>query len=420
MDYSNEFKDLIDLNNLSERLNDLIYSSEYKPKFQLNLLDTIGVRETLVSKIMSLMFNYKSSGKYILFQSFVEEFLRDCGFDTEWIQNPRIMAETTRIDISIQEQGKYAIIIENKVKGAPFQHNQIARYIQKMRNLGYTDDRIFIVVLPHYADKLLFEQTNKSVWCLPDKDFECYKDKYSCKCDYGEKSDYCNKCEKDLKDKFKNRTVVLDATFIYWLENKCLSLLPSDEHLLHSSIVQFVDFLKGVFNIRFNDQLNMEIKEFLRQQLIDSNESLEVQRNIIEKKIDKVKELIIGLEKLQKSIDEKLVDEWREQLMPEWESYGLRYEENKSFGIKIENFWCGCWYLEKEKTIWGFQCNSSEQKDTDEKKVEKILELAGYEGESKKIPGFIKWGNTKNGFDICNDFYRAAVDCGFLKKIESN
>jgi hypothetical protein len=158
----------------------------------------------------------------------------------------------------------------------------------------------------------------------------------------------------------------------------------------------------------------------LRQQLIDSNESLEVQRNIIEKKIDKVKELIIGLEKLQKSIDEKLVDEWREQLMPEWESYGLRYEENKSFGIKIENFWCGCWYLEKEKTIWGFQCNSSEQKDTDEKKVEKILELAGYEGESNKIPGFIKWGNTKNGFDICNDFYRAAVDCGFLKKIESN
>lgn len=423
MDYSNEFKNLIDLNNLSERLNDLIYSSEYKPKFQLNLLDTIGVKETLVSKIISLIFNYKYNNQYILCQSFVKEFLCGCGFDVEWIQNPKIRAENARIDICIQEKGKYSIIIENKVKGAPFQRNQIARYIQKMRNLGYTDDRIFIVVLPHYANNLLFDQINKSVWYLPKKDSKfCYNDKYSCKCDYGEPCSSCKECELDLRDKFKNRTVVLDARFINWLENKCLSLLPSDEHLLHSSIVQFVDFLKGIFNKRLNDELIMEIEEFLRQQLIVSNKSLEEQWEIIDNKKKEIDILIYGLKKLQNSIGKKQVNEWRKQLMLKWESYGLKFIENESFGIDIKGVWCGCWCLDGEQPLWGFH-PSGKKKDEDvdyEEMVNDILEHAGYEGQSKKLAGFIKWEYTKNGYDICDDFYRVAVECGFLKKIESN
>lgn len=428
MDYSNEFKDLIDLNNLSERLNDLIYSSEYKPKFQLNLLDTIGVKETLVSKIISLIFNYKYNNQYILCQSFVQEFLCGSGFDVEWIQNPKIMAETARIDIRILEQDKYAIIIENKVKGAPFQRNQIARYIQKMIESGYNENRIFIVILPNYVDRLFFENINQSIWYLP-KDWKspnqkrmCKdKDDISCLCDYGKTCPICRECNKDLKDKFKNRTVILDKEFINWLENKCLSLLPLDEHLLRSAIIQFVDFLKGLFNNRLNNKLIMEIEEFLRQQLIVSDESLEGQWNIIEKKKEKVIMLIDSLKNLQNSIGKKQVDEWREQLMPKWESYGLRYIENESFGIEIEKkFWCGCWCLKEEQPFWGFQCDLPTTEK--EEKVKKILKKIGYQElpNHNKTKGWISWDYTWNGYERCDNFFEAAVDCDYLKKIESN
>lgn len=137
---------------LSGQLKDVIDSSENKPKYSLNLLDVFNVAEPLISKIISLIFQYKRGHDYVLCRSFVEEFLVDCGFDLEWIKRPSITAETGRIDIGIEERGKYTIIIENKLRGACFQRNQIARYIQKKRKSGYLDDSIFVVVLPNHVD----------------------------------------------------------------------------------------------------------------------------------------------------------------------------------------------------------------------------------------------------------------------------
>lgn len=77
------------------------YPNDFNPKefFEGCIGVIVGVKETLVSKIISLIFNYKYNNQYILCQSFVKEFLCGCGFDVEWIQNPKIRAENARIDI---------------------------------------------------------------------------------------------------------------------------------------------------------------------------------------------------------------------------------------------------------------------------------------------------------------------------------
>ena len=43
----------------------------------------------------------------------------------------------------------YAIIFENKVKGAGDQPNQLARYIDKTLKQGFKKDKIFVIYLPH-------------------------------------------------------------------------------------------------------------------------------------------------------------------------------------------------------------------------------------------------------------------------------
>ena len=407
---------------LSGQLKDVIDSSENKPKYSLNLLDVFNVAEPLISKIISLIFKYKRGHDYVLCRSFVEEFLVDCGFDLEWIKRPSITAETGRIDIGIEERGKYTIIIENKLRGACFQRNQIARYIQKKRKSGYLDDSIFVVVLPNCVDDSFFDHINKSVWCLP-KDWQSpnqirrcsYKDDISCLCDFGREDVMCQDCE-NLKHKFMKQTVVLDVDFINWLEYKCLPLLPLDECLLRSAIVQFVDFLKGVFNNRLNHKLMMDIQRFLREQLIDSNEPLMEQWKTIAEKKEEVGKLMKGLDQLQTSIGKEQIDEWRELLMPQWGRW-LKFEKRKSFGINIQGVWCGCWCGEGEKPFWGFRWPNAKEEPTQEQKdmVKNILKETDNPQCGKPEQGWFAWCYTWHGDERCNMFYETALRLGYLE-----
>ena len=167
--YENELQKWIKDNlSLSKKIDEIIDSSEYKPNYQINIIDTIGIVETQTSTLISLILKYRNRNGNILCRSFIEKFLVPIGFNLHCYQTPIITAETDRIDVCIQEKNQYAIIIENKLKGAVFQRNQIARYIGKMRKAGYDDDKIFIVILPeHIADEHFFECINKSVWRLP-------------------------------------------------------------------------------------------------------------------------------------------------------------------------------------------------------------------------------------------------------------
>lgn len=78
-----------------------------------------------------IIFSIYLEGKKIVLENFINTFIKsainvDINFD-----NAKIVEEENDIDILIKTD-TIAIIIENKIKGANFQRNQLARYIKKL------------------------------------------------------------------------------------------------------------------------------------------------------------------------------------------------------------------------------------------------------------------------------------------------
>ena len=131
-------------------------SCELRPLFYINFIDVFNPKEPITSKMLERILSYNDKDEYVILRSFCDNFLGSCGFDSRNILEPEIIAERNgHIDIRITEEGKYAIIIENKLKGADFQRNQIARYIQTIKEEGFENDQIYIVILPN--DSVKFE-----------------------------------------------------------------------------------------------------------------------------------------------------------------------------------------------------------------------------------------------------------------------
>lgn len=101
--------------------------------------------------MLERILSYNNNDGYVVLHSFCHQFLEVSGFDCNNISEPEIIAESNgHIDIRITEEGKYAIIIENKLKGADFQRNQLARYIKTIKEEGFKNEQIYIVILPQY------------------------------------------------------------------------------------------------------------------------------------------------------------------------------------------------------------------------------------------------------------------------------
>lgn len=80
---------------------------------------------------------------------YIDDFLFVCGYhlwgqiQTNW---PDVTALEKDIDVLVEEV-TYALIIENKVMGAPDQPNQLANYINKEKEEGYSNEQIFVVYI---------------------------------------------------------------------------------------------------------------------------------------------------------------------------------------------------------------------------------------------------------------------------------
>ena len=404
---------------LANEISNLISNSENKPKYQLNLLDEIGVNEPMTSRIISIILKYRNKNNHVLCRSFIEHFLVPYGFDIKWFSTPEISAERDNIDICIQEKGKYAVIIENKLKGAVFQRNQLARYIAKMRKAGYSDDRIFIVILPNTVDRGFCNGIRKSVWRLPEdwekpnQERRCADfDDVCCKCDvpedfYDEK--ICRGCDKKLKEIFSVRNITLSINFLAWLKDDCLNfnLVPEEEYVLRSAIVQFADFLDGIYNNRLNDKLLKEMEDFLREKLLKQGESKQEQWKKLEKTKKNADELTKGLESLMKEFKKECIEDWKRKLSDNWKVQS----DAESFWIDIDGVKCGCW--NGDCPYWGFKCDSptSEQKEMVDKIISELKKIET----KKEEKGWIAWNYTFHGDERCEAFYQAAKDLGYLK-----
>jgi len=418
---------------LSSGLAGVWSNSRYRPPYSCNIFEKYNSTEPITSWSLARIFSYAKDGDFILLKSFVSTFISK--LDIKDIKSPTIVAEREgHVDVLIKEKN-YCIIIENKLKNAVYQQNQIARYIKNNEN--YPIGEIYIVLLPkvcgsvnHYASSI-----RKSVWKLPPDYWnsngcrECSNGLYECLCDDPNQIleecqlDKCKSCI-DYSSDYLDRTVTIHSELAEWLLNECLTLVPADEIVLSSFIIQFADFLKLQYNTRESEQLKKEMKEYLKEQLkLDVSNSAQTNIEIIKDKINDVQRLLKDLKYLRTDEYGRLIEEWYNKFKNYSEFSDLIKSDGKSFGILIQDIWCGCWYLDNfidsedsQHPYWGFRKNSTDPiDDNDRKIVSSILADCNMTNDGKEESDFVRWKTTDDGFEDCLKFYYSARKLGYLK-----
>lgn len=403
---------------LSDYVASLKAKPENQPPYQLNLLDIGAADEPLTSQILSLILQYRYNGHFPLLESFFDRFLTHIRLSADDIRHPGIVAEADHIDIRIFDDS-YAVIIENKIRNAVYQRNQLGRYIERVHNKwGYPYERIFIVLLPRFADDKYVEGIRKSAWCCPP-DWESSNgerhcrsiDQYQCWCDEEERNYtkeelcHCSRCKRDFRDLFIGRTAVVGSEFADWLQDVAESL-PAKEIILKSALYQFSDYAKGLYQTKTNNNIIMQLKNQIENTVLAGIDSNCEKWKLLNEHLDNLPDIVNAMKDMRLELSKDLVDEWYHELKDEWPD--LRREVHKSFGMLIRGVWVGCWCGSDNggTPYWGFY---SEGDCTEEQKAMVAAILAECDIPSpQRSQNFIAWNSTLHGADRCRAFYRAA------------
>ena len=297
----------------------------------------------------------------------------------------------------------------------------------------YSRDNIFIVLMPTHLAEGYVQSLARSIWRLPmdyhkpKSEQRCVTEQDLCWCDYKHSDwdkqwdgDFCKSCIKTYKRNYEGHAVVLQHELADWLIKDCARFIPTKEYILKSFVIQFADFLNLQYGTRENQKLKREMEKYLREKLFDNNKSNVDNWNAINEKLSEIEKLKEETGRLLEYISCDVIDDWYGELLPSWKCYGLRHEKQDCFFIDIQGVRIGCWNGINENThqpYWGFH---SEKGFTQKqhKMIEAIL------GKAEIGDRYIKerndtwyWNYTCNGAEICNDFYDAAIELGYIKKL---
>jgi hypothetical protein len=269
-----------------------IYDRESKKlPYHINVIDELRAGENAHSRILNKLLNQKTAdNEFEILESFIQYLKgKNCHFGRIEIKNPKITQEKERIDLWIQDRD-YAIIIENKINWASDQTIQLSRYID-ITKAQYKEEQIYILYLAPVYDKTPSEQT------------------------WG-----------DYKEKFKDRYQQLSfkEDILDWLENKLLpNLRVKDVQLLYA-VGQYIDHLKGMFNLRKN-KMTMELQKLLRKEF--------------EKKPDALHELIEQAKQVEEELVKDKINEIGNLLKEDFKDCEISpiNDNGYSFGFKVGN-----------------------------------------------------------------------------------
>lgn len=283
-------------------INEYIAQKTKDLPYNINVIDELHASENAHSRILCKLLQYKDSfGKYRILEDliqYISQFEDKEEFANIKIANPNITQEKERIDLRVIEPSQYAIIFENKVKGAGDQPNQLARYINKTIQKDIPKEIIYVVYLT--ADG--HEPTDDS-WRFANKK--------------GEQVDY--------KESFKLRYVNLSFRMhvLPWLKEIVLPNCIIKEELLISAVRQYIDHLEGLFLMRPSQKKMIMNNELLKQIglridlgfaeqynaftkiLNQLSEATEMLRNYRQSEIDNVMKKFVNL-----TVDILGIDDW--------------------------------------------------------------------------------------------------------------
>lgn len=254
----------------------LLEKKNHKTPFHLNVIDELHANENAHSRILIKLLQYQSKNKeYPSLLSFMYLLSSHCKqlSHQHQIEKPHISGQEENIDALIEEKGKYAIIIENKIHWAPDQEQQLDRYIDAIKEHGFKkrDKNVYVVYLTRDGNKIVDEKSFSKA-----KAFLEYKD-----------------------DSNPGRYITLNYKddILPWLKNEVLPTCKEDNSILASALEQYIDHLDGMFNLRKEEQMtnNSIIDSLLGERKDDIDyvdnciNDLDDLRSLLQNRLDELK-----------------------------------------------------------------------------------------------------------------------------------
>ena len=185
--------------------------------FHINVIDELHANENAHSRILVRLLQYSNGEAYPILKSFVSLIP---AWDEKGIivSCPKIDDNIEHIDALIEEKGKYAIIIENKIHGAQDQEKQIERYVKKAKKHGFSPEKIWAIYVTRDGSKVVTD-FSLTPW---------------------------------TKETLGDRFVPLNYRddILPWLKNTVLPICPEKEEWLLSALKQYIDHLEGLLEVR--------------------------------------------------------------------------------------------------------------------------------------------------------------------------
>ncbi len=237
---------------LVRSLTDFFNKLNQNQPYNINIIDELHANENAHSRIMGKLLAYcNSTGEYSILKSILNYIVNvkeknefKVLLDELISQNLTIENEKERIDLLVKGDD-YAIIFENKIKGAGDQQNQIARYIEKLLandQKKYQERNVYVVYLTS-------DEHNPS--------------DQSWKIENGR--DYKN----DFEDRYVNLSYKSDI--LPWIKSEVYPSCPIKEELLISALRQYIDHLEGMFWMRSSQQESGMLPKLLKVSKYESH-----------------------------------------------------------------------------------------------------------------------------------------------------
>lgn len=289
-----------------------LFVSKYKAyksgvPYHINVIDLLRANENAHSRILLHLLNQNINGRYEILENFIDILLPE--FEHK-IEKPKFSSERYRIDLLITEKNKYAIIFENKIHNAILQKNQLARYIDKVKLLEFSEKQIYVVYLPPHNN-------NHPTDCSWNVEGKCCKN-----CDRKIRPVGCE----DLisyRNSFHERYYHLTFRdhILPWLKKDISPNCRIKDTFLNSSIAQYIDHLEGKFDLRENNKkMNMELQEYIKKDL-QFNESPDKNISILNGKIKDVNRVVNQLDILKDNTQKACWEYWLNRLKAEFPQY---------------------------------------------------------------------------------------------------
>ena len=220
--------------------------------YNANIITELHANENAHSRILRMFLQYDDGTKnYPVLKRFLEiPKIKNVLSSSVVFKSPYFANEQERIDVLIEEPRSFAVIVENKIKGATDQERQLERYIESVNAHGVPYDNIYAIYLTDSGDKEVSDLS------FTDVAKEClgYKD------------------ENDM-----GRFVPMNYRYdiLPWLEKEVLPNCIEKEELLISALKQYIDYLKCMFGIIENEEQKILIMEKLKKEIGISGNDLE-------------------------------------------------------------------------------------------------------------------------------------------------